>query len=79
MIYEYVCDKCKLIYEKKHSMKDSPEFFCDKCKKKLRRLITGGVGFILKGAGFYRVDYKKSKEYNQPMTKKEREKKGLSW
>ena len=39
----------------------------------MRRLITGGVGLIFKGSGFYVTDYKKS---NLP-TKSERKGKQL--
>ena len=46
-------------------MTDEPLKKCPKCGSKLRRLITGGVGLIFKGSGFYVTDYKKS---NLPMT-----------
>ena len=43
MRYEYVCDSCNLVYEKEHSMKDSPKYTCTHCQTKLRKNITGGV------------------------------------
>ena len=61
MTYEYMCDNCKTITEKKHSMKEQPKFICVDCGAKLRQLITGGCGFILKGKGFYCKDYPKDK------------------
>ncbi|MGN0910669.1 MAG: hypothetical protein ACI4NV_04505 [Thermoguttaceae bacterium] len=40
-------------------MKDKPAEVCPKCgEKKLRRVISGGVGVIFKGSGFYCTDYK---------------------
>lgn len=40
-------------------MTDAPITECPRCGGKLKRLITGGGGFILKGSGFYQNDYKK--------------------
>ncbi|KKN47013.1 hypothetical protein LCGC14_0667050 [marine sediment metagenome] len=62
MTYEYICDTCKITKEIRHSMSDDSPRHCNKCKRKLRRLITGGCGFILKGEGFFVNDYKKPKE-----------------
>ena len=52
--YEYFCDNCHETIELFQSMKEKPE--CG--EKKLRRVISGGVGVIFKGSGFYCTDYK---------------------
>ncbi|MGB3340556.1 MAG: zinc ribbon domain-containing protein [bacterium] len=58
--YEYECTKCKYVFEEFQKITDKPLLRCPKCRGKLRRLISGGVGFIFKGSGFYATDYKKS-------------------
>jgi putative FmdB family regulatory protein len=69
--YEYECTKCKYKFEEFQKITDKPLLKCPKCKGKLRRLITGGAGIILKGSGFYVTDYKKK---NLPQPKKEEKK-----
>ena len=62
--YEYKCSNCGNEFEIIQSMKDEPLKKCPKCgKNKLRKIISGGVGVIFKGSGFYQTDYvnKKSK------------------
>ncbi len=57
--YEYVCDACQNEFEQFQSIKDDPLTKCPKCsKKKLRRKIGVGGGFIFKGSGFYITDYR---------------------
>lgn len=58
--YEYECVVCNYIFEEFQNISDKPLQKCPKCSGKLRRLISGGAGFILKGSGFYATDYKKS-------------------
>jgi putative FmdB family regulatory protein len=57
--YEYECSKCKYIFEEFQNITDKPLKHCPRCKGNLRRIISGGAGFILKGSGFYATDYKK--------------------
>ena len=53
MLYEYVCNSCNHRFEVNQGMKDDPIDTCPKChKKKARRVISGGTGFILKGTGW---------------------------
>lgn len=47
--YEYICKKCGYSVEIKHSMNDNPIVKCPQCDNTTKRLITGGVGFIMKG------------------------------
>ena len=57
--YEYECDACKHNFDEFQSMKDAVLVKCPKCKKKkLRRLIGAGTGFIFRGSGFYITDYR---------------------
>ena len=57
--YEYYCDRCEGKTEIVHGIKESPVVRCLKCRKPMRRLISGGAGVIFKGEGFYETDYKK--------------------
>ena len=58
--YEYQCDECTHKFEAFHSMSADPIKDCPKCgvKGRVRRLISGGAGFIFKGSGFYITDYR---------------------
>ena len=57
--YEYVCDACDHQFEEFQSITASPLRKCPECsRRKLRRLIGGGAGFIFKGSGFYSTDYR---------------------
>ena len=57
--YEYLCDACGHKMELFQSMRDDPKKDCPECGElKLRRLISGGGGFIFKGSGFYITDYR---------------------
>jgi putative FmdB family regulatory protein len=50
-IYEYVCDACGRQFDLNQSMRDLPAEKCAECNGKVRRIISGGSGFILKSAG----------------------------
>jgi len=69
--YEYECTKCKYTFEEFQKITDEPLKKCPKCRSELRRIITGGVGLIFKGNGFYVTDYKKS---NLPMIRDKKKK-----
>ena len=57
--YEYACSACGNQFEEFQSIKAKPLTTCPKCgKKKVKRLISGGAGFIFKGSGFYITDYR---------------------
>ncbi|MFA6816463.1 MAG: FmdB family zinc ribbon protein [Lentisphaeria bacterium] len=58
--YEYKCEKCNARFEVVQRITDPPLEHCIKCNGKVRRLISGGAGFIFKGSGFYCTDYKKN-------------------
>lgn len=63
--YQYVCEKCGYSFERFHSIKKTLRK-CPKCSLIfLKRKISGGTGFILKGSGFYCNDYpKENKDKN---------------
>lgn len=58
--YEYVCSRCGLQFEKQQSIKEEPLKECPECKGDVRRIVSGGSGFILKSAGTSRRDAAKS-------------------
>jgi len=47
--YEYECIDCGYTFEVFQRMMDNPLKKCPKCKKKVKRLISGGAGIICKG------------------------------
>lgn len=52
--YEYLCTSCGHEWEFEQSIKDAPQKICQKCNNETaRRQISKGVGFILKGGGWY--------------------------
>jgi putative FmdB family regulatory protein len=57
--YQYECTQCGHQFEAKQSIKDDPLKACPKCRGAVERVVTGGSGFILKGAGFYKNDYRR--------------------
>ncbi len=58
--YEYECTKCGHLFEVFQSITAEPVKKCPKCKGKVRKLISPGIGLIFKGSGFYITDYKNS-------------------
>lgn len=59
-IYEYECENCGKKIEFFLIGKEKEPEKCGDCGGNFRRLISGGVGFIFKGPGFYATDYKKN-------------------
>ena len=67
--YEYACEACDHQFEHFQSITASPIRTCPECKKrKVRRLISGGSGFLFKGSGFYTTDYR-SENYKKAAKK----------
>ena len=75
--YEYSCKKCKHTFETFQSIVSKPVTICPKChNESVERLISGGVGIIFKGSGFYETDYRsdnytKAQKADEPTTKKD--------
>ena len=58
--YEYKCSECEEVFEFFQRMTDEPMKTCPVCAGKLNRLISGGMGVIFKGSGFYTTDSRDS-------------------
>jgi len=67
--YEYECEKCQHRFEEFQKISDDPIETCPTCGGKVRRLISGGCGFIFKGEGFPSNDLRKEKERNKDALK----------
>ncbi len=48
--YEYVCQSCGQKIEQFQGINDEPLKSCPDCSGMLKRLISGGTGFIMKGS-----------------------------
>ena len=68
--YEYKCRKCQHEFEEFQSISAEPVKICPECKGQVERIISGGVGLIFKGSGFYITDYKRAGE-KRPTEKNE--------
>lgn len=68
--YDYVCKKCKKIFEIFHNVSTSVSK-CPECGGRLERLITPNAGLIFKGSGFYQTDYKRKSDGNGSGKEKE--------
>jgi putative FmdB family regulatory protein len=55
-IYEYLCEGCAYKFEVKQSIKDDPLAICERCGKKVIRLISTPA-IMFKGSGWYVTDY----------------------
>ena len=77
--YTYQCHSCGKIFEKEQKITEEPIKECPYCGGQVKRLITGGMGLILKGSGWYVTDYKnKSATVNTQSKGKQCCKKGTS-
>ena len=69
-IYEYKCQQCGTLYEKRQNVSDPPLTTCEKCHGKLEKQWSLS-GFQFKGGGWYVTDYaggKKSTEKSEKST-----------
>ena len=58
MTYEYLCALCGAAWEAEQSITEAPLKRCPSCgKDSAKRQISGGMGFILKGGGWYADGY----------------------
>lgn len=51
--YEYACDACGHGFEAVQKMSEKALETCPECGKKIRRVLSGGIGVSFKGSGFY--------------------------
>ena len=56
--YEYECTRCSHRFEEFQKITDAPVSTCPECQGPVKRLISGGSGFLFKGSGFYATDYR---------------------
>lgn len=63
MTYDYFCKNCEKEFEVEQSIKENPLSDCPKCGSEgsLKRLISGGNGFVLKGDGWAADNYSSKK------------------
>ena len=54
--YEYQCEECGYVFEKFQNINAESIKICPECKGRVRRLISGGSGIILKGSGSYQTE-----------------------
>ncbi|HOF86247.1 MAG TPA: zinc ribbon domain-containing protein [Treponemataceae bacterium] len=54
--YDYECDSCGHRFEAFQKMSDTPLDTCPECGKRVRRVLSGGVGISFRGSGFYVTD-----------------------
>ena len=47
--YEYECKTCGHRFEQFQSISDAPVMQCPECQGTVKRLLSGGSGFIMKG------------------------------
>ena len=69
--YNYACDSCDNTFSIMQSIKDDALKKCNKCNGNISRIISGNMGLIFKGSGFYLTDYvKKNKTKTNKQTTK---------
>ena len=74
-IYEYECESCHERIERMQKINDPPLKKCERCGKKLNRVISAS-GLMFKGSGWYVTDYSqkmKSTEGKKPDEGKKKE------
>lgn len=48
--YEYECETCGLRFERRQAFTEEPITECPECNGKVRRMVSGGAGFVFKGS-----------------------------
>jgi putative FmdB family regulatory protein len=51
--YEYECTTCHHHFDAVQKMADPPLTECPECGKSVHRVLSGGLGIIFQGPGFY--------------------------
>lgn len=58
MTYEYRCKNCGHEWEAEQKITEKPLETCPECgKKEAQRQVSGGLGFQLKGGGWFKDGY----------------------
>jgi len=63
--YQYQCETCGIVFERKQHFTDEPLRTCPECNGKVHRIIHP-VGIIFKGSGFYVTDNRKASSSTLP-------------
>jgi putative FmdB family regulatory protein len=63
--YQYQCETCGIIFERKQHFTDEPLKRCPECSGQVHRVIHP-VGVIFKGSGFYVTDNRKASSSTLP-------------
>lgn len=50
LTYEYECRACGARFERRQPMSEAPLSACPDCGGQVRRVISGGLGFLMKGS-----------------------------
>lgn len=74
-IYEYECDDCGHNFEIEQPITSKPKRKCPECGGRVQRIISGNVGFLFKGTGFYTTDYRSPEYKKAEKAEKEAERK----
>lgn len=72
-IYEYECQVCGTVFEKRQSFSDEPQADCPNGHKETRRLLAAPA-IVFKGSGFYVNDSKAKNSANGNSPKEEKAK-----
>jgi putative FmdB family regulatory protein len=69
--YEYECAVCHHHFDAVQKMADPPLTECPQCGKAVHRVLSGGLGIIFQGPGFYVTDsHSQQKSEAKPAAKK---------
>ncbi|MBE0566231.1 MAG: hypothetical protein IH621_09755 [Krumholzibacteria bacterium] len=60
--YEYECARCGLVFEEFKPMSAPRRERCPECRGKVQLLVSGGMGVVFKGSGFYKTDSRATKD-----------------
>ncbi len=71
--YEYKCEKCGTVFEKRQRFSDEPLTTHPECGGPVRRLLSAPA-FQLKGTGWYATDYAKGNGHSPPSSSSNGEK-----
>ena len=63
-IYEYECQNCSTIFEKRQSFSDEPKAVCPFCESNKTRRLIAAPAIVFKGSGFYVNDSKAKNSAN---------------
>lgn len=64
--YEYECTRCGHQFEEFKPMSAPRRQRCPKCRGKVERLVSGGLGVHFKGSGFYITDSRGTTKADKP-------------